>query len=63
MDEERFQAAERAYALADYKTAAREYLAAVQGQPPEGTGKGHRATRRCEAKSMTIREVPPIYAT
>lgn len=61
MDEKRFEAAERAYALGDFKGAARDYLAATQGQPPEGTGRAYHQAGNALMKLHRYSDAATVY--
>ncbi len=61
MDEQRFQVAERLYANGDYKTAAREYLAAAQGTDPEGTGRAYHMAGNALMKLHRYADAATVY--
>lgn len=61
MDEQRFQQAEGAYATGDYKAAAREYLAAVHGSPPEGSGTAYHMAGNALMKLHRYSDAATVY--
>lgn len=61
MDEARFAQGERAYAAGDWRSAAREFLAAVHGQPAEGSGRAYHMAGNALMKLRRYADASTVY--
>jgi tetratricopeptide (TPR) repeat protein len=61
VDEVRFAQAEKAYAAGDWRTAAREYLAAVHGAPAEASGRSYHMAGNSLMKLRRYSDAATVY--
>lgn len=61
MDEARLTSADKAYAAGDWRNAAREYLAAVHGSAPEGTGRAYHMAGNALMKLRRNSDAATVY--